>query len=481
MNYNKMMKKKFIERIHLSLDVMIVAGSFILAYAIKKYLIPGSLGGLSTEPNYYILLAQVITSWIIADMFFNPYEFFHKKRTFTIVSDNIKMLMLVTVLLIVSSFMFRIGTSRVLMMIFFILSLCLLLINKCVIMAIYKSHFNKEVNKTNVIIVGTRGRARQVIEHIHQKNSTYRIIGCLDTTDVLKGTEVKNGVKVIGSLESLKAIVIDNIVDEVIFAMPLEKIDSVDIYILLLEMLGISVRIFPDWYIHSTVFQPGISQVSFDNFDGSPTMVLTGTSQNHLCLMIKSSMDITAAFLLLIISFPFLFITGFMIKLFSEGPVFFRQERIGLNGRKFTLYKFRTMVIDAEKQLEKLKKHNEADGPAFKMTNDPRIIPYIGTFLRKTSMDELPQLINVLLGEMSLVGPRPPIPTEVQEYNLWQRRRFSMKPGLTCLWQIKPNRNDVSFNEWMSLDLNYIDNWSLKLDFTILARTALVVFAGYGR
>ncbi len=476
-----MMKKKFIERIHLSLDVMIVAGSFVLAYAIKKFVIPGSFGGLSSVPNYYILLAQIITSWIIADMMFNPYEFFHKKRIFTIITDNLKMLLVVTVLLIVSSFMFKIETSRIMMGIFFILSFGFLLINKCVIMAIYKNHFKKEINRINVIIVGTRGRARQVIEHIHAKNSTYRIIGCLDTTDLLNGTEVKNGVRVIGSLENLKEIVIENIVDEVIFAMPLEKIDSVDIYILLLEMLGISVRIFPDWYIHSTVFQPGISQVSFDSFDGSPTMVLTGTSQNHLCLMLKSTMDISAAFFMLVLASPFFIITGAMIKLFSKGPVFFRQQRIGLNGRRFTLYKFRTMVVDAEKRLEELKKQNEADGPAFKMTNDPRIIPYIGTFLRKTSMDELPQLINVLCGEMSLVGPRPPIPTEVQEYNLWQRRRFSMKPGLTCLWQIKPNRNDISFNEWISLDLNYIDNWSLKLDFSILARTALVVFAGYGR
>jgi lipopolysaccharide/colanic/teichoic acid biosynthesis glycosyltransferase len=124
---------------------------------------------------------------------------------------------------------------------------------------------------------------------------------------------------------------------------------------------------------------------------------------------------------------------------------------------------------------------NEADGPTFKIKKDPRIIPYIGTFLRKTGLDELPQLFNVIKGEMSLVGPRPPIPTEVQEYDLWQRRRLSMKPGITCLWQCSKKRNDISFKEWMSLDLNYIDSWSLKLDFKILIKTALVVFTGQGR
>jgi lipopolysaccharide/colanic/teichoic acid biosynthesis glycosyltransferase len=154
---------------------------------------------------------------------------------------------------------------------------------------------------------------------------------------------------------------------------------------------------------------------------------------------------------------------------------------MGLNGRKFSICKFRTMIPDAEDRLAELKLMNEADGPALKIANDPRIIPYIGKFLRKTSLDELPQLFNVLRGEMSLVGPRPPLPAEVEEYDLWQRRRLSMKPGLTCIWQIKPNRNDLSFNEWMSLDLNYIDNWSLGLDFSILARTALVVLGAQGR
>ena len=144
-------------------------------------------------------------------------------------------------------------------------------------------------------------------------------------------------------------------------------------------------------------------------------------------------------------------------------------------------YKFRTMAADAETICDDLQKLNETYGPVFKIRKDPRIIPYIGTIMRKTGLDELPQLINVLKGEMSLVGPRPPIPAVVEEYDIWQRRRLSMKPGLTCLWQVCPDRNEVCFDDWMKMDLQYIDNWSLGLDFKILLMTAKAVFAGQGR
>ena len=178
---------------------------------------------------------------------------------------------------------------------------------------------------------------------------------------------------------------------------------------------------------------------------------------------------------------PVFLIIMMLIKLTSKGPIFFKQKRLGFNGREFDCYKFRTMVIDAEDKLKELETLNEADGPAFKIKKDPRIIPFIGTFLRKSSLDELPQLINVFIGEMSLVGPRPPIPNEVQQYNVWERRRLSMRPGITCLWQIAPKRNDLSFNQWMELDLKYIDNWSLKLDIFILFKTVKVVVFGEGR
>jgi len=179
------------------------------------------------------------------------------------------------------------------------------------------------------------------------------------------------------------------------------------------------------------------------------------------------------------ITVPFLLFIAAAIKATSEGPIFFKQKRVGLRGRTFFMYKFRTMVINAEALQAGLMEANEADGPVFKIKNDPRITK-IGKFLRKSGLDELPQFINVLRGDMSLVGPRPPIPSEVEQYERWQLRRLSMKPGITCTWQIKPNRNSISFEDWMKMDLQYIDNWSNKLDFMLFFQTIRTVLKGSG-
>jgi lipopolysaccharide/colanic/teichoic acid biosynthesis glycosyltransferase len=180
----------------------------------------------------------------------------------------------------------------------------------------------------------------------------------------------------------------------------------------------------------------------------------------------------------LLIALPVLLVVWIAIRLGEGGAVLFRQRRCGLNGRVFTLYKFRTMVEGAEERLEEVAHLNEMNGPVFKSSRDPRIT-WLGRWLRRFSLDELPQLWNVLKGDMSLVGPRPPIPEEVARYERWQRRRLAMKPGLTCLWQIR-GRNEIDFEEWMRLDLEYIDNWSPWLDLKILLRTVPVVLSGRG-
>jgi lipopolysaccharide/colanic/teichoic acid biosynthesis glycosyltransferase len=171
-------------------------------------------------------------------------------------------------------------------------------------------------------------------------------------------------------------------------------------------------------------------------------------------------------------------VVSFLIKRSSKGPVFFKQQRVGYNGRLFNCLKFRTMVENAEELRDDLLELNEMDGPVFKIKNDPRLTK-VGKILRKTSIDELPQFINVLRGDMSLVGPRPPIPSEVKEYELVDRRRLSMRPGITCLWQVN-GRNSIPFEKWMELDRQYIDQWSLWLDFKILAKTIPAVLRGSG-
>jgi len=193
---------------------------------------------------------------------------------------------------------------------------------------------------------------------------------------------------------------------------------------------------------------------------------------------VRRIMDVVIVCLLGIPALIVVGLSAIAIKLTSPGPAFFEQERCGLNGRVFTMYKLRSMVNNAEQSRLELEALNEMDGPVFKLSRDPRRTP-VGKLLRKFSIDEFPQLYNVLRGDMSLVGPRPPLPQEVARYERWQRRRLSMKPGITCLWQIS-GRNEISFHEWMKLDLTYIDNWSLLLDLKILLKTVPVVLLGRG-
>ncbi len=199
---------------------------------------------------------------------------------------------------------------------------------------------------------------------------------------------------------------------------------------------------------------------------------------NRLALVVKRGIDILGASLFLIVSSPIIGLLGLLIKMESHGPIFFRQIRLGVNGKPFYMFKLRTMVSDAERRKKDLLAHNEQDGPAFKIRKDPRITT-LGRLLRKFSLDELPQFVNVLMGDMSLVGPRPPLPKEVMRYETWQKRRLSVKPGVTCVWQVD-GRNQVSFDDWVKLDLWYIDHWSLWLDIKLIARTLPAVLRGSG-
>jgi exopolysaccharide biosynthesis polyprenyl glycosylphosphotransferase len=195
-------------------------------------------------------------------------------------------------------------------------------------------------------------------------------------------------------------------------------------------------------------------------------------------MLFKRAFDLLSSFVALALLAPLFVVVAALIKITSRGPIFFKQERVGLHGRTFHMLKFRSMVADAEALKARLAAQNEQGGPVFKIRRDPRITA-VGRFIRKYSIDELPQLINVLRGEMSVVGPRPPIPSEVAKYEAWQRRRLSVRPGLTCVWQVS-GRNEISFEEWMYLDMQYIDHWSLAQDFQLILKTVPVVLTGRG-
>ncbi len=241
----------------------------------------------------------------------------------------------------------------------------------------------------------------------------------------------------------------------------------------LLEEQGTVVRLAMNFLPRSS------SRLSFDQLgDEFPLLTFSPTPGSEVRLAVRRVADVVIAVALLVVLSPLLAAIAIGVKLASPGPVLFRQTRCGLHGRRFTFLKFRTMANDAERLKPLLEPFNEMDGPAFKMTNDPRVFPF-GGFLRRTSLDELPQLWNILLGDMSFVGPRPSVVEEVEQYEPWQRRRLSMQPGLTCLWQIS-GRNELTFDEWMRLDLEYIDNWSLWLDIKIAVKTIPAVLLGRG-
>ena len=466
-----------------TLDIVITAFSFIAAYFAKRHLLPGPYSELSNDPNYYIILLLIIIAWFISFKWMGMYMSYRQQPFWLFFTTIIKSSIMGMILVSIALYAFRIqDISRLLMGIFLVFNIASLTLFKFIIFKTLEKIRTDGLNTRNILIVGSEERARQVIEVVEKDKATgYKVLGCFEVEKKKLGQSVLNEHKVIGLVKDLEPYLRDNIVDELIFAMSLKKLKKGDRYLAVAESMGIKVRIIPDWELHYLMYQPNIAEIRFEEFLGVHTLSLQTTPQNEGKILIKHVGDFVAALVLIIILMPVFIAIGIAIKIFSNGPVFYKQERLGMNGRRFMVYKFRTMVNNADELLKELAEMNEADGPVFKIKNDPRIIPHIGGFLRKTSLDELPQLFNVLRTEMSLVGPRPPIPKEVDEYFIWQRRRLSMKPGMTCLWQIAPKRNDLSFEEWMRLDLEYIDNWSLFNDFKILVLTAKAMLTGAGR
>jgi len=324
-----------------------------------------------------------------------------------------------------------------------------------------------------ILIVGTGKRTKKFIKLI-ESNTDWgiKIIGLIDMEPDRKG-EVIDGNEIIGSLEDVPDIINTNVVDEIVFIVPRSWLNKIEGLLLYCENVGLKVNIAVN------LFDFKFSKATQTDLQGFPLLVFERAPQKLGLMFVKRMLDFTASGIALILLLPLFTVVALLIKISSNGPIFFKQFRCGLYGRKFVFYKFRTMVVDAESKLEGLLKYNEMAGPVFKMTDDPRVTK-IGKLLRKFSIDELPQLWNVFIGDMSLVGPRPPLPREVENYDNWQRRRLSMRPGITCLWQIGGRYEIADFKEWMKLDLEYIDKWSLGLDFKILFKTISVVLSGTG-
>lgn len=322
-----------------------------------------------------------------------------------------------------------------------------------------------------VLVVGTNERAQKFANLVRENRELgFLIIGYLD--DVVHHSEKE--IRLLGRLREFPRIIAERVVDEVVIALPVKShYDTIQEIVEKAEEQGIIIRFLSDLFSTKSF----MSRV--DVIEGVPVLEMESRFQGSGRLLAKRAIDIFVGSTILVLLFPLAIVCAIAIKLTSSGPVFFVQDRVGYNKRVFRIYKFRTMVRDADKLQEALEAHNEMDGPVFKIRNDPRITP-LGRWLRKTSLDELPQLINVIKGDMSLVGPRPLLVGGYRGFNQdWQRRRFSMRPGLTCLWQIS-GRNDTSFEDWMRLDMEYIDNWSLSGDMKIIFRTIPAILNGKG-
>ncbi|MBN2092541.1 sugar transferase [candidate division KSB1 bacterium] len=363
-------------------------------------------------------------------------------------------------------------TSRFFIGLFTIVTMIFLTVGKKFLSIILELGYKRGYNQINILVVGTGRRAREFIRTIDLHRSWgLRIVGLIDDEHNLYGKKVE-GYRVLGRIQDIPSILHWKVIDRVIFVVPRLWLHRIDEVILACEREGIPTAIAMDLY------DLKIAKIRQTNFGTYPLLEFETFSAREWELFIKRLFDIVVSVFGLLVVSPIFLLTALAIKLTSPGPVFFKQIRSGLNGRKFWLYKFRSMHVNAEMKKRELLKANEMDGPVFKMKRDPRITR-VGRFIRKFSIDELPQLINVLKGDMSIVGPRPPLPVEVEMYQLWQRRRLSLRPGLTCIWQVS-GRNKLSFTTWMEMDLRYIDEWSLWMDLKIFIKTFFVVMFGYG-
>lgn len=460
-------KARTFHGINLFLDLLVTPLTFFLAFAVRGWFLSYAPERMIPIGSFTWIIPFILPLWAFLLNYENCYFSIKREPIPQIAWNTAKAVFEGMAILFAFLFITReLLPSRIALLLFGSFNYMALLGNRALLLTLRRYLLSRGRNFEEVIIVGTgeRGRGfKQFIEN-HEEWG-FRIKGFMKLNDDEKDPLDS---KVLGNLKDLGDLLHYQHVDWVVFALSKNHMKEIEEGVRICEESGI-----PSSYLLSDLFPTKIAKTRLDLYEGMPLLTFSTTPTRHWALFIKGTFDRTVAFVFLLLTSPLFPLMAFLIRLTSRGPVFFKQERCGLNGRRFTLYKFRTMVVQSQEKPE------NGDLPiAFKSREDPRITR-VGHFLRRFSLDELPQLINILKGEMSFVGPRPPLPSEVERYEKWQKRRLSMKPGLTCLWQVK-GRNEIQFDEWMTLDLEYIDNWSLSLDSKILLKTIPAVLIGKG-
>ncbi|NOY52986.1 MAG: sugar transferase [Deltaproteobacteria bacterium] len=476
-------RARMVTRISVITDVIIELVAFYLAHWVRNTF----LIGLAWEVmgKVYVVHERELASqdlWLLVMIIpfslylfrhYGAYESARLKSFGMVMSGYLSGILAMLIFLVLMHDVFvQLRISRLLSVLFLGFTALLIAIKEQVLFFAMHHFRGMGFNFRNVLIVGSGPRAMEVVDALKEHPEWgLRLVGFVDPDPNRVGKEY-GGHVVVGSVDDLPQTLDENVVDEVIIAMPRSWFQLVEKVLRTCETSGIRAHLRFD------LFNPKIAKPVFHDLFGFHLLSFETTSMHDIQLLVKRGFDVGASLILILLFAPLMIAVALLVKLTSPGPVFFKQERMGLNGRRFMMYKFRSMYVDAEERLTELEDQNEMTGPVFKISDDPRVTP-VGRFIRKFSIDELPQLFNVFKGEMSLVGPRPPVYREVVEYQRWQRRRLSMRPGITCIWQVS-GRNDIDFEEWMELDLEYIDNWSFWLDLKLLFKTIPAVLAGKG-
>jgi exopolysaccharide biosynthesis polyprenyl glycosylphosphotransferase len=447
-------------------DVIISLTSFCIAFYIRHR-------NIIFNHEYIILIILFVPIWFTFFKLTGLSAFNRAKPYAIIFLDYIIVNVFGIIVLFFIIFLLKLESiSRIVLFIFIPISIFSNYTIRIAIKEAFKYYRRKGYNTRNLLIIADETSQVFIDKIIKDDFLGYKIKVIFTDSEIITNKYL-NDYSVLPENTNISQFLELEAIDEAIYLKENINLEEVKEMIYACDEIGVS------FHVQSPLFNMIATKAHINYFfQDIPFLTFSKHPTNYLALKLKSLIDYIVASLALIFSLAFLLLIAVLIKIDSKGPIFFKQTRVGKNGRLFKVFKFRTMITDAEELKEKLADLNEQSGPVFKMKNDPRVTR-IGRFLRKTSLDEFPQFINVILGHMSIVGPRPPVPQEVEQYKRWQLRRLSMKPGITCIWQVS-GRNKIGFEDWMKLDLQYIDNWSLQLDFILILKTIKVIFASDG-
>lgn len=449
-------------------DIALVALAFEAAYQTRLMLRFERIFFLTVSESA-LILGFCVVAWPVIGLWLEIYDRLDSADPRVILRDSFKQAAYGSLCLVVFEFLLRLDLSRP------FLALCaayswLLIYTFRLTAGRLVGIARREFGATHfVVVAGTGERARRLAETLESASGHgARLSGFLDRES---GAITLSAEYPVHAYRDLPQLLRRQVVDEIMFAVPSDELAELEEIFLLCDEEGVRTRVAVDFFPHVH------SDVYLDRLGFIPLLTFSATPHDEIRLLVKRTTDLILASAGLLVMLPFLALVALAVRLTSPGPALFRQQRCGLNGRRFEFYKFRSMCAGAEEMRPALEHLNERT-TVFKIRNDPRLTP-VGRVMRKFSIDEWPQLWNVIRGDMSLVGPRPALPSEVEKYELWQRRRLRMRPGLTCLWAVS-GRDNVDFETWMRMDMQYIDTWSLALDWKILLRTIPRVLSGQG-